>query len=154
MGVSVESAEYTSRIAHLQRVRAAGHEVTQADISVTPMPIDAVETAGLIALFLPMHTATKLFLRLVDRIRAVNPRAHLCAYGLYAPLNERLLRGAGIGTILGGEFESGLRDLAGRLAADTPMPTSAPGAKPAAVLSTTSPSDPPAITCPAFKAAR
>src|SRR5450631_4337078 len=114
-------------------LRAAGHEVTQADVSVTPMPRDAVETAGLIAFFLPMHTATKLFLRLVDRIRAVNPNAHLCAYGLYAPLNERLLRGAGIGTILGGEFESGLRDLAGRLAADTPMPTPATGAKPAII---------------------
>src|ERR1022692_4048068 len=96
-------------------LRADGHDVTQADLSCTPMPGRAVEAAGLIAFFLPMHTATKLFLRLVDRIRAVNPRAHLCAYGLYAPLNERLLRGAGVTTILGGEFESGLRDLARHL---------------------------------------
>ena len=116
-------------------LRAAGHEVTQADVSVTPMPRHAVETAGLIAFFLPMHTATRLFLRLVDRIRAVNPRAHLCAYGLYAPLNEGLLRGAGIGTILGGEFESGLRELAGRLSAETQMPAPATVAK-AAVIST------------------
>src|ERR1035438_3590394 len=101
-------------------LRADGHDVTQADLSVTPMPGRAVESAGLIAFFLPMHTATKLFLRLVDRIRAVNPRAHLCAYGLYAPLNERLLRGAGVGTILGGEFETGLCDLARRLSADAP----------------------------------
>ena len=100
-------------------LRAAGHDVTQADVSVTPMPSHAVETAGLIAFFLPMHTATKLFLRLVDRVRAVNPRAHLCAYGLYAPLNERLLRGAGVGTILGGEFESGLCELAARLSGET-----------------------------------
>src|SRR5260370_8955483 len=99
--------------------REDGHDVTQADVSVTPMPGRGVESAGLIAFFLPMHTATKLFLRLVDRIRAVNPRAHLCAYGLYAPLNERLLRGAGVGTILGGEFETGLRDLARRLSSDT-----------------------------------
>jgi len=101
-------------------LRAEGHEVTLADVSRAPMPGGAVESAGLIAFFLPMHTATRLFLRLVDRVRAVNPRAHLCAYGLYAPLNERLLRGAGIGTILGGEFESGLRDLARRLSADAP----------------------------------
>jgi radical SAM superfamily enzyme YgiQ (UPF0313 family) len=100
-------------------LRAAGHDVTQADVSVTPMPGHAVETAGLIAFFLPMHTATKLFLRLVDRVRAVNPHAHLCAYGLYAPLNERLLRGAGVGTILGGEFESGLCELAQRLSGGT-----------------------------------
>jgi radical SAM superfamily enzyme YgiQ (UPF0313 family) len=108
-------------------LRDEGHDVTQADVSVTPMPSHAVETAGLIAFFLPMHTATKLFLRLVDRIRAVNPRAHLCAYGLYAPLNERLLRGAGVGTILGGEFESGLCDLARRLSMDTQADTPAPG---------------------------
>src|SRR6516225_9719511 len=101
-------------------LRAEGHEVTQADVSCTTMPKEAVEAAGLIAFFLPMHTATKLFLRLVDRVRAVNPRAHLCAYGLYAPLNERLLRGAGVGTILGGEFESGLCELARRLQEGTP----------------------------------
>jgi hypothetical protein len=108
-------------------LRAEGHEVTQADVACSPMPQEAVETAGLIAFFLPMHTATKLFLRLVDRIRAVNPRAHLCAYGLYAPLNERLLRGAGVGSILGGEFESALCDLARRLSVEpggnTPAPT-------------------------------
>src|SRR5450631_790943 len=114
-------------------LRAEGHEVTQADVSVTPMPGHAVESAGLIAFFLPMHTATRLFLRLVDRIRAVNPGAHLCAYGLYAPLNERLLRGAGIGTILGGEFETGLRELAGRLSADTQMPVPAAAPKPGVI---------------------
>jgi radical SAM superfamily enzyme YgiQ (UPF0313 family) len=93
-------------------LRADGHEVTLADVSCSPMPRPAVESADLIAFFLPMHTATKLFLRLVDRVRAVNPSAHIAAYGLYAPLNERLLRGAGVGTVLGGEFETGLRDLA------------------------------------------
>jgi len=94
-------------------LRAEGHEVAMADISCAPMPRVAVEQADLIAFFLPMHTATKLALRLIDRVKQVNPTARLCAYGLYAPLNERLLRGVGIDTILGGEFESGLLDLAG-----------------------------------------
>ena len=31
------------------------------------------------------------------------PQAHLCVYGLYAPMNEALLRGLGVGTMLGGE---------------------------------------------------
>jgi len=93
-------------------LRAAGHEVTMADVSCSPMPRVAIEQADLIAFFLPMHTATKLSLRLMDRVKHVNPGAHLCAYGLYAPLNERLLRGAGVGTILGGEFEAGLLELA------------------------------------------
>jgi radical SAM superfamily enzyme YgiQ (UPF0313 family) len=62
-----------------------------------------------------MHTATRLFQKVVDRVRDANPRAHLCGYGLYAPLNDALLRRAGVGTVIGGEFEQGLRDLARRL---------------------------------------
>src|SRR5712671_3618187 len=77
-------------------LRADGHDVTLADVSRTPLPRTAVESADLIGFFLPMHTATKLFLRLAPRVRDLNPRAHLCAYGLYAPLNDHLLREAGV----------------------------------------------------------
>ena len=93
-------------------LRADGHEVTLADLSRGPLPEQAVASADLVAFFLPMHTATRLFQKVVDRVRAANPRAHLCAYGLYAPLNHALLRRAGVGTVIGGEFEQGLRDLA------------------------------------------
>jgi len=86
-----------------------------ADASRAPLPIDAVREADLIGFFLPMHTATRLFPRLLEKVRQQNPRAHLCAYGLYAPLNEALLRRAGVQTVLGGEFEQGLTDLAARL---------------------------------------
>src|SRR5262249_56409882 len=72
--------------------------------------------------FLPMHTATRMFLRVAGRMRSLNPRAHLCAYGLYAPLNQRALRDAGVTTIIGGEFESDLTELARRLAADRAAP--------------------------------
>jgi radical SAM superfamily enzyme YgiQ (UPF0313 family) len=71
----------------------------------------------MVAFFLPMHTATRLFLRVVDKVKAANPRAHLCGYGLYAPLNHALLRSAGCATVIGGEFEQPLVDLARRLAA-------------------------------------
>src|SRR5260370_19376876 len=91
-------------------LREDGHEVTQADVSVTPMPGRAVESAGLIAFFLPMHTATQLFLRLVDRIRAVNPRAHLRAYGLYAPLHEQPPRRSRVSTFRCAECHTGRRD--------------------------------------------
>src|SRR5450755_2254252 len=101
-------------------LRADGHEVTMADVSCSPVPRVPLEQAELIAFFLPMHTATKLFLRLVDQVKAVNPRAHLCAYGLYAPLNEKILRDVGVGTLLGGEFESGLAELARRLSSGQP----------------------------------
>src|SRR5258708_6139418 len=85
-------------------LRADGHDVTLADLSCSPIPRPALDSAGLIAFFLPMPPAPRLFLRLVDRIRAANPHAPLCAYGLYAPLNEARLRAAGVATILGGEF--------------------------------------------------
>jgi radical SAM superfamily enzyme YgiQ (UPF0313 family) len=62
-----------------------------------------------------MHTATRLAAGLIPKIREKNPRAHLCFYGLYAPVNEEYLRGLGVGTILGGEFEEGLASLASRL---------------------------------------
>jgi radical SAM superfamily enzyme YgiQ (UPF0313 family) len=62
-----------------------------------------------------MHTATRLALPVIDRVRAVNPSAHICAYGLYAPPNADLLRERGVETILGGEFEADLVTLAGQL---------------------------------------
>ena len=43
-----------------------------------------------------MHTATRLALPVIDRVRAANPTAQLIAYGLYAPLNEALLRERGV----------------------------------------------------------
>ena len=97
-------------------LRAEGHEVTMADLSCTGTPWAAFEEAGLIAFYLPMHTATRLFLKLVERVRTANPRAYLCAYGLYAPLNEAMLRRMGVRAVLGGEFEAGLAALARDLA--------------------------------------
>jgi radical SAM superfamily enzyme YgiQ (UPF0313 family) len=91
-------------------LRAEGHEVTVADLACVPLPEPAVEQADGIAFYLPMHTATRLFLRLVDRVKATNPAARLCAYGLYAPLNAAMLGRAGIDTVIGGEFEQGLVD--------------------------------------------
>jgi radical SAM superfamily enzyme YgiQ (UPF0313 family) len=98
-------------------LRADGHEVTLADLACSPLPQQAVTEADLIAFFLPMHTATRLFQKVVDRVRDANPRAHLCGYGLYAPLNAALLGRSGVATVLGGEFEQGLRHLARRLSA-------------------------------------
>ena len=43
-------------------LRGAGHEVVVADVSCGPLPLAAIEQAGLVAFFLPMHTATRLFL--------------------------------------------------------------------------------------------
>ena len=105
-------------------LKAEGHQVTLADLARSRLPAEAVAQAGLIAFFLPMHTATRLFLPVVERVKTANPRAHLCAYGLYAPLNEPLLRRAGCATVIGGEFEQPLMELARHLA--TPSSRAAP----------------------------
>jgi radical SAM superfamily enzyme YgiQ (UPF0313 family) len=62
-----------------------------------------------------MHTATRIAAHVVQHVKALNPRAHLCFYGLYAPVNEAFLRSLGAHTILGGEFEAGLLSLIHRL---------------------------------------
>jgi hypothetical protein len=97
-------------------LRADGHCVDLLDLSRQSLDENLVRAADVIAFFLPMHTATRLGVRALTKVRALNPRAHLCAYGLYAPVNAPLLRGLGVATILGGEFEPGLRSLAKRLA--------------------------------------
>jgi hypothetical protein len=94
-------------------LRRAGYGVDCVDTSRTKLSEDLVRGAALIAFYLPMHTATRLALPLVGRIRQINPAARLCAYGLYAPLNESLLREAGVETILGPEFEEDLVRAAG-----------------------------------------
>lgn len=96
-------------------LRADGHQVTSVDLACSVLPKTAVTEADLLAFYLPMHTATRLAVKSIEKVRALNPRAHLCCYGLYAPMNEPYLRELGVQTVLGGEFEQGLRDLARRL---------------------------------------
>ena len=99
-------------------LREAGASVICNDLAVEPFNEPAVEAATLVAFYVPMHTATRLASHLVPRVRSLNPSAHLCFYGLYAPMNETYLRTLGGATILGGEFESGLVSLYKRLAAN------------------------------------
>ncbi len=99
-------------------LRATGANVTCLDISRDALNEPAIRAADLIAFHVPMHTATRLAIELIAPIRALNPQAHLCFYGLYAPVNETYLRKLGVQTILGGEFEAGLNALAKRLAAN------------------------------------
>src|SRR5882762_5414316 len=73
-----------------------GHEVLCVDASRQRLPLEAVAEAGLIAFYLPMHTATRLAVPIIERIRAVKPDAHICCYGLYAPMNEAYLRAQGV----------------------------------------------------------
>jgi len=96
-------------------LRKPGHFVTCLDLSREPLEEQAIREAGLIAFYVPMHTATRLTIELLPSIRQLNPQAHLGAYGLYASLSADILRAHGIAHLLGGEFEQALVDLAEHL---------------------------------------
>ena len=93
-------------------LRRAGVEVCAIDAAKEPVTDEAIRGAGLIAFHLPMHTATRLAGPLIQKARALNPAARLCAYGLYAPLNAEWLRSLGVDDVLGGEFEEELTAIA------------------------------------------
>ena len=97
-------------------LRKRGHHVLVQDLARQSLDETTIGHAELIAIYLPMHTATRLAAQLIPVLREKNPGAHLCCYGLYAPMNVEYLRALGVSTILGGEFEEGLVQLAQRLA--------------------------------------
>lgn len=71
-----------------------------------------IAQADAVAFYLPMHTATRIAMHAIRRVRGLNPKARLCAYGLYAPMNAELLRELGVEKIIGGEFEKELLEWA------------------------------------------
>ncbi len=85
------------------------------DLSLEKLDLGILEDAGLVALYVGMHTATRIAVQALPRIKQLAPKAHICVYGLYAPMNEALLRGLGVGTVLGGEVEPALLSLCQRL---------------------------------------
>jgi radical SAM superfamily enzyme YgiQ (UPF0313 family) len=96
-------------------LRARGADVTCVDTSREALAEETIRAADLIGFHVPMHTATRLAIELIGAVRELNARAHLCFYGLYAPVNEAYLRKLGVQTVLGGEFEQGLTSLVRRL---------------------------------------
>ena len=103
-------------------LRKRGHQVTCLDLSRQPLNEPALREAGLVAFYVPMHTATRLTLELIEPVRRMNPRAYFCAYGLYAPMSGESFRAHGITSLLGGEFEQALVDLAEHLSGLSAFP--------------------------------
>ena len=85
------------------------------DLSLEKLDPEILEDASLVALYVGMHTATRIAVQALPRVKQLAPNAHLCVYGLYAPMNEALLRALGVGTVLGGEVEPALLALCRRL---------------------------------------
>src|SRR5262245_4460106 len=89
-------------------LRNAGFDVECADVAKQRLRPDALNEVDLIGFHLPMHTATRLAGPIAIRARRENPGARICAFGLYAPLNEAWLRSIGVDAVFGGEFEEEL----------------------------------------------
>ena len=96
-------------------LRKRGDDVVCLDLSRQELDEGAVRRAELIAFFVPMHTAARLTLPLIQPLRELNPKAHFCIYGLYASLAEESFRKEGVKYFCAGEFEQGLIELAERI---------------------------------------
>ena len=103
-------------------LRREGWVVECVDTAKDPLEDASLASADLIGVHLPMHTATRLAGPLIRKARRLNPAARVCAYGLYAPLNEPWLRSLGVDDVLGGEFEGELAEIARRMAGPTTSP--------------------------------
>jgi len=96
-------------------LQAAGHTVRCCDLSIQTLDSCLDETTGMVAIYVAMHTATRIAVEALPKIRQLAPHASLCVYGLYAPMNAELFRSRGVMTVLGGEFETGLVSMASRV---------------------------------------
>jgi radical SAM superfamily enzyme YgiQ (UPF0313 family) len=95
---------------------AADFDVQCRDVAVQSLERSVVEWADVVGISIPMFTAIRLGVKLGDQIKAVNPRAHVTYFGLYASLNAEYLFEKGADSVVGGEFEGPLVNLVRRLA--------------------------------------
>ena len=100
-------------------LREAGADVRCLDLAVEDFDESAVTGADLVAIHVPMHTATRLAEMTISRVRQINPIAQLCCFGLYAPMNAEWLQKLGVEFVIGGEYEQPLTELYRRLEAKT-----------------------------------
>lgn len=80
-----------------------GYLPAVVDVAVDRLSDACAAAAELVLVTVPMHTALRLGVRVADRVRRVNPAAHIAFVGDYAKLNvEHLLAGA-VDSVLAGE---------------------------------------------------
>lgn len=106
-------------------LRDAGYAPAIVDTAVEPLADETILRAYFVAVAVPMHTALRLGEQLARRIRALNPSAYICFYGLYATLNAAFLLDELIDSAIGGEYEQPLLELLAAL--EGGAPTAIPG---------------------------
>lgn len=87
----------------LRALEAAGFAPDTIDIAVEPLDVEKVKRARFIGISVPMHTALRLGVHLLHRLRHINSDALICMYGLYATLNADYLLSHGVDFCIGGE---------------------------------------------------
>ena len=100
----------------LRALEIAGFSPDAIDIAVEPLDTEKVKRAQFIGISVPMHTALRLGIHLLHRIRELNPDVPICMYGLYAELNADYLLSQGVDFCISGEVSSQLVALTQSLA--------------------------------------
>ncbi|MDH3693392.1 MAG: CUAEP/CCAEP-tail radical SAM protein [Gammaproteobacteria bacterium] len=96
-------------------LKSAGHDVTCLDLSLQTLDAELLKDAQLIAIYVGMHTATRIAIEAIPRIQSAAPHAAICIYGLYAPINAAIFRELGAKFVLGGEVDQELVNIANDL---------------------------------------
>ena len=96
-------------------LEGAGFAPAVLDVSIEGFDAARAEKARLVAISVPMHTALRLGVKVAARVREVNPGCHVAFYGLYATLNAKYLLAHGADSVMSGEVEPLLVELAQRL---------------------------------------
>ena len=109
----------------LAMLRQADYQPASVDTSVEMLTDEAIQNACFVGISVPMHTALRLGEQIAQRVRKLNPSAHICLYGLYALLNADYLLRDTIDLAIGGEYETPLLHLVAAL--DEHRKTDVPG---------------------------
>jgi radical SAM superfamily enzyme YgiQ (UPF0313 family) len=86
----------------------AGIAVACVDLAQQKLDALTFADADHVAIYLGMHTATRIAAAALPKIRSLAPHARLAAFGLYAPVNAAWLKSLGVEAIFGGESEPDL----------------------------------------------
>jgi len=89
-------------------LKQSGYAVHCLDLALQKLDAAVLTGADAVAIHLGMHTATRIALEALPRIRQLAPKAHLAVFGLYAPMNAPRLRELGVTALFGGESEPDL----------------------------------------------
>lgn len=92
----------------IDALEAAGFSPDTIDIAVETLDAEKVKRAQFIGISVPMHTALRLGVHLLQRIRELNPDVTICMSGLYAELNADYLLSHGVDFCISGDVPTQL----------------------------------------------